>query len=126
MARSPEPGDQQPHRAVPASPPFPLLSASSLRASPLVSPRAVFRRMELVGEPSAETAYVFNGDFVDRGAWGLETFLLLAGWKLACPRHVFLLRGNHETALCSMVYGFKGELVAKLGSKWKVRWGGGG
>lgn len=79
--------------------------------------------MDLVGEPSAEAVYVFNGDFVDRGAWGLETFLLLASWKLACPHHVFLLRGNHETALCSMVYGFKGELVAKLGSKWKVRSG---
>lgn len=57
------------------------------------------------------------GDFVDRGAWGLETLLLLAAWKLALPDHVLLLRGNHETATCSKLYGFYAELGAKLGGK---------
>lgn len=55
------------------------------------------------------------GDFVDRGAWGLETLLLLAAWKLALPDRVLLLRGNHETATCSKLYGFYAELGAKLG-----------
>lgn len=81
----------------------------------------VARRFTVAGPPSEASLFVFNGDFVDRGAWGLETLLLFLAWKLALPRHVFLLRGNHETALCTMVYGFKGELVAKMGrGKWKV------
>ncbi|KDD75909.1 hypothetical protein H632_c441p0, partial [Helicosporidium sp. ATCC 50920] len=78
------------------------------------------RGMDMVGDPSPTNFYVFNGDYVDRGAWGLETLLLIGAWRLANPHAVTMLRGNHETALCSMVYGFKGELVAKLGrGKWK-------
>ena len=34
------------------------------------------------GFPSQNRFYVFNGDYVDRGAWGLETFLLLLAWKV--------------------------------------------
>lgn len=34
------------------------------------------------GFPSEERFFVFNGDYVDRGAWGLETFLLLLAWKV--------------------------------------------
>lgn len=55
-------------------------------------------------------------------ARGLETLVLLAAWKLALPRCVFLLRGNHESATCTLMYGFKGELTAKYGkSHWRVR-----
>ncbi|KAL6776700.1 hypothetical protein ACKKBF_B30600 [Auxenochlorella protothecoides x Auxenochlorella symbiontica] len=80
---------------------------------------------KVAGYPSPTSLFIFNGDFVDRGSWGLETLLLLLAWKLAAPQHVHLLRGNHETALCTMVYGFKGELVAKLGrGKWKEVYGG--
>ncbi len=58
---------------------------------------------------------------MDRGAWGLETLLLLLGWKLALPSRVFLLRGNHETAGCSKAYGFAQELKAKYGrGTWKA------
>lgn len=147
-------------------------------------------RLEVVGNPSASNVLVFNGDFVDRGAWcaaaaskplllrlpchllrpsccssngravmlryslsnrcqllscrhsaaarsihqgpsllvlpalpvrGLETLVLLAAWKLALPRSIFLLRGNHESATCTLMYGFKGELTAKYGkSHWRV------
>ncbi|EFN58373.1 hypothetical protein CHLNCDRAFT_20762 [Chlorella variabilis] len=80
----------------------------------------VCRMLEVVGSPAAGCMYVFNGDFVDRGAWGLETLVLLASWKLALPQQVFLLRGNHESATCTLAYGFKGELVAKYGkSHWR-------
>lgn len=48
---------------------------------------------------------------MDRGAWGIETLVLLACLKLAMPHRVYLLRGNHETATCTLIYGFKQELV---------------
>eukprot|EP00887_Chlorella_sp_A99_P001912 scaffold18.g1912.t1 len=65
----------------------------------------------------AEPPLIEASDFVDRGAWGLETLVLLACLKLALPQQVFLLRGNHETATCTLMYGFKQELVAKYGKK---------
>lgn len=34
------------------------------------------------GFPGDDRFFVFNGDYVDRGAWGLEVFLLLLAWKV--------------------------------------------
>lgn len=34
------------------------------------------------GFPSDDRFFVFNGDYVDRGAWGLEVFLVLLAWKV--------------------------------------------
>uniref|UniRef100_K3YHZ5 Serine/threonine-protein phosphatase n=1 Tax=Setaria italica TaxID=4555 RepID=K3YHZ5_SETIT len=65
------------------------------------------------GFPSEERIFVFNGDYVDRGAWGLETLLLLLAWKVLLPNCVFLLRGNHESKYCTSVYGFEREVMAK-------------
>ena len=53
---------------------------------------------------------VCPGDFVDRGAWGLEVLILLAAWKLAMPQYVTLLRGNHESTTCTRLYGFHAEM----------------
>ncbi|TVU05168.1 hypothetical protein EJB05_48321 [Eragrostis curvula] len=75
------------------------------------------------GFPSEERLFVFNGDYVDRGAWGVETFLLLLAWKLTgikrlptvlLPNCVFLLRGNHESKYCTSVYGFEKEVMTKF------------
>jgi serine/threonine-protein phosphatase 5 len=69
--------------------------------------------MSIAGEPSATNWYVFNGDFVDRGAWGAELFAVVLAWKAAAPDFVFLLRGNHECEFCTEVYGYKRELQVK-------------
>lgn len=37
---------------------------------------------ELAGLPSEKQFYVFNGDYVDRGAWGLEVLMVLSAWKV--------------------------------------------
>ncbi|KAI5606031.1 hypothetical protein POPTR_001G456600v4 [Populus trichocarpa] len=71
------------------------------------------------GFPFEDRFFVFNGDYVDRGAWGLETFLLLLAWKVFLPQRVFLLRGNHESKYCTSVYGFEKEVLAKYGDKGK-------
>jgi hypothetical protein len=55
-----------------------------------------------------------------RGAWGVETLLLLLAWKWALPHNVFLLRGNHETNTITRIYGFYAELKAKYGAASKV------
>ena len=54
---------------------------------------------------------------MDRGAWGTELLAVLAAWKLALPRSVLLLRGNHESTTCTKMYGFHAELQAKYGNK---------
>ncbi|CAK7357571.1 unnamed protein product [Dovyalis caffra] len=71
------------------------------------------------GFPCEDRFFVFNGDYVDRGAWGLETFLLLLAWKVFLPQRVYLLRGNHESKYCTSVYGFEKEVLAKYGDKGK-------
>lgn len=38
--------------------------------------------LENAGFPSENQFYVFNGNYVDKGAWGLEVFLLLLAWKV--------------------------------------------
>lgn len=71
------------------------------------------------GLPGDDRVFVFNGDYVDRGAWGLETFLMLLAWKVYLPHRVYLLRGNHESKYCTSVYGFEKEVLTKYGDKGK-------
>lgn len=59
---------------------------------------------------------LFMGDYVDRGAHGVETLALLLALKAANPLRVFLVRGNHESLPMNVGAsgGFLAELRAKL------------
>jgi Ca2+-binding EF-hand superfamily protein/diadenosine tetraphosphatase ApaH/serine/threonine PP2A family protein phosphatase len=57
---------------------------------------------------------VFDGDFVDRGDQSVEVLCTLLILKLAHPKHVYLLRGNHEDSLVAAAYGFRDEVEKKF------------
>ncbi|CEF99328.1 Serine/threonine-specific protein phosphatase/bis(5-nucleosyl)-tetraphosphatase [Ostreococcus tauri] len=59
--------------------------------------------------------YVFLGDYVDRGAYSLETISLLLALKIEYPNSVHLLRGNHEESDINGLFGFRIECVERLG-----------
>ncbi|KAG7002114.1 thioredoxin-like protein 1 [Physcia stellaris] len=68
----------------------------------------LIRMFEMCGFPP-NANFLFLGDYVDRGKQSLETILLLFCYKLKFPENFFLLRGNHECANVTRVYGFYDE-----------------
>jgi len=80
----------------------------------------LIRMFEMCGFPP-HANFLFLGDYVDRGKQSLETILLLLCYKLKYPENFFLLRGNHECANVTRVYGFYDECKRRCNVKiWKT------
>lgn len=48
-----------------------------------------------VGGSPTDTTYLFLGDYVDRGNFGVEVMTLILALKISFSKTCFMLRGNH-------------------------------
>lgn len=76
------------------------------------------RTYERILWPNAPTcvagSYLFLGDYVDRGDYGLECICYLLSMKVLAPKTFFLLRGNHELRSIQQAFTFFREVGEKF------------
>lgn len=74
-----------------------------------------YERILWPGAPACVAgSYLFLGDYVDRGDFGLECICYLLSMKVLAPRTFFLLRGNHELRSIQQAFTFFREICEKF------------
>ncbi len=63
--------------------------------------------------PPTDMNYLFLGDYVDRGIFGMECMMLLLAIKINFPQKVVLLRGNHESRNMTENFTFREEVITR-------------
>ena len=63
--------------------------------------------------PLSDINYLFLGDYVDRGIFGLECVMLLLCIKINYAKNVILLRGNHESRNMTENFTFREEVITR-------------
>ena len=71
----------------------------------------LFTIFTINGLPPPANQYFFNGDFVDRGYYGVEIVLTIFAFKLLYPDAVHMNRGNHECRQQNAYMGFEDEVL---------------
>ncbi len=65
------------------------------------------------GFVSDQRMFLFNGDLIDRGSFGVEILFIIMYQLIARPDRMFVNRGNHESSYCTRDYGFMKECLTK-------------
>jgi serine/threonine-protein phosphatase PP1 catalytic subunit len=73
-------------------------------------------------EKTEEATLIFLGDYGDRGGKSAEIYYAILELKLAFPRQIVLLRGNHEAPqdLLGYPHDLPSQYLNKFGEDWKM------